>query len=115
MKVITPNDVETHDNETRTSWRLLTPETLGETHGARAALIEYKYRETEPTDDELGGEHDHAEYYYVISGSGVIGLPGKRIPIKEGSAFVVPVGVRHSIWGASSDAPVQAFFVALKP
>jgi hypothetical protein len=59
VKIITPNDLETNDNETRTSWRLLNADTLG-------------------------------------------------------SAFVIPRGVRHSIWGASAEEPVQAFYVSLK-
>jgi mannose-6-phosphate isomerase-like protein (cupin superfamily) len=114
LKIITPNDVETNDNETRTSWRLLNADTLGEDYGARGGLIGYKFRSHEPTDDELGGAHDNPEYYYVISGSGVVGLPGERTPIKAGSAFVIPPGVRHSIWSASAGEPVQAFYVSLK-
>ena len=113
MRTITPSDVETNDNDTRTSWRLLTPDTLDEDYGARGGLIEYKHRDQAPTDDELGGAHEHAEYYYVISGEGVVGLPGDRTTVKGGSAFVIPAGVRHSIWGASPDQPVQAFYVAL--
>ena len=113
-KIVTPGDVEANDNETRTSWRLLNADTLGEDYGARGGLIQYKFRQNEPTDDELGGAHDNPESYYVISGSGVVGLPGERTPIKGGSAFVIPAGVRHSIWGSSSDAPVEAFYVSLK-
>jgi mannose-6-phosphate isomerase-like protein (cupin superfamily) len=114
MRTVTPSDVETNDNESRTSWRLLNADTLDEDYGARGGLIEYKFREKPPNDDELGGAHEHPEYYYVISGEGVVGLPDDRTPVKAGSAFVIPAGVRHSIWGSSPEQPVQAFYVALK-
>lgn len=114
LQIITPDDVETNDNETRTSWRLLNADTLGTDYGARGGLIDYKYRSEEPTDEQLGGAHEHPEYYYVISGSGVVGLPGERVPIKGGSAFVIPAGVRHSIWGSSEDGALTAFYVSLK-
>jgi quercetin dioxygenase-like cupin family protein len=114
MQTVTPKDVEKNDNETRTSWRLLNAETLGEDFGARGGLIEYKYRKHVPDDDELGGAHEHPEYYYVISGQGEVGLPGDRTPIAAGTAFVIPAGVRHSIWGTAEGDPVQAFYVALK-
>lgn len=113
MNIISAADVATNDNETRTSWRLLTTETLGEDYGARGGLIEYKYRAASPTDMELGDAHDHAEYYYVTSGVGVIGLPGERVTVPAGSAFVIPADVRHSIWSESPDQRVQAFYVAL--
>lgn len=114
MHTVTPKDVETNDNETRTSWRLLNADTLGEDFGARGGLIEYKFREHPPTDGELGGAHEHPEYYYVISGKGEVGLPGDRTTISAGTAFVIPAGVPHSIWGTSQEEPVQAFYVALK-
>lgn len=113
MRIVSVSDVDTNDNEARTSWRLLNTETLGENYGARGGLIEYKHRAVAPTDGELGGAHDHAEYYYVISGTGVIGLPGERVTVSAGSAFVIPADVRHSIWSDSPDEPVQAFYVAL--
>ena len=113
MRTISTSDVNTNDNEARTSWRLLNIDTLGEDYGARGGLIEYKYRAVPPADDELGGEHDHAEYYYVTAGEGVVGLPGKRIPVSAGTAFVIPADVRHSIWSGSPEQPVQAFYVAL--
>jgi mannose-6-phosphate isomerase-like protein (cupin superfamily) len=113
MRIISTSDVGINDNEVRTSWRLLTAETLGEDYGARGGLIEYKFRATAPDDDELGGTHDHAEYYYVTSGNGVVGLPGTRAAVTAGDAFVIPADVRHSIWSESADAPVQAFYVAL--
>lgn len=114
MLIVTPNDVDTNDNETRTSWRLLNADTLGEDYGARGGLIEYKHRDQEPTDDELGGAHEHPEFYYVISGSGTVGMPGDRTRIEGGSSFVIPAGVRHSVWGTSAQEPVKAFYVSLK-
>lgn len=113
MRIVSLSDVDTNDNQTRTSWRLLNTDTLGQDYGARGGLIEYKYRSPAPTDDELGGAHDHAEYYYVISGKGVIGLPGERVTVSAASAFVIPADVRHSIWSEDPDQPVQAFYVAL--
>ena len=113
MRIIHASDVDKNDNEVRTSWRLLNTETLGKDYGARGGLIEYKYRPVSPTDDELGGAHDHAEYYYVISGTGVIGMPGERVPVSAGSAFVIPADVRHSIWSETPGEPTQAFYVAL--
>lgn len=114
LKVITPDDVETNDNATRTSWRLLNADTLEADYTARGGLIEYKARAQEPTDDDLGAAHEHPEYYYVISGSGVVGLPGERAAIQGGSAFAIPAGVPHSIWGTDADEPVKAFYVALR-
>ena len=114
MLTISPADVETNDNATRTSWRLLNADTLGSDYGARGGLIEYKYRDPAPEDDGLGGAHEHAEYYYVISGEGVVGLPDDRTSIKAGDAFVIPAGLPHSIWGVRPDQPVKAFYVALK-
>lgn len=114
MLTVTPDTVETNDNETRTSWRLLNADTLGHDYGARGGLIEYKFREAEPSDAELGGAHEHPEFYYVISGEGVVGLPDDRTKVSAGSAFVIPAGVPHSIWGVSADEPVKAFYVALK-
>jgi mannose-6-phosphate isomerase-like protein (cupin superfamily) len=37
------------------------------------------------------------EIYYVLSGTGIITLDEKEIPLRPGSIVVIPAGVRHSL------------------
>lgn len=114
--IVSTSDVTPDEHHGRKIWRLLNPDTVAETAdlGAVAALVEYGHRE-EPADAELGGAHGRAEFYYVLSGSGVIGEEGgRRSKITAGDAFVIPSGVRHSIWAQSAMEPVKTFCVALK-
>ena len=38
---------------------------------------------------------EHAETYYVLSGTGEIELDGERRPLRPGVAVLIPPGVRH--------------------
>jgi mannose-6-phosphate isomerase-like protein (cupin superfamily) len=113
--IISTSDVTPKENEKRKLWRLLNPETLGADPGAVAGVIAYKYRDAEPADAELGEAHGRAEFYYVMSGEGVIGEDGGgRSAVRPGDSFVIHGGSRHSIWSTSPDEPLLTFYVSLR-
>jgi mannose-6-phosphate isomerase-like protein (cupin superfamily) len=41
----------------------------------------------------------HAEIYYILEGEGFIELDGKQTPVKQGTAILIPPGVRHRTLG----------------
>ena len=115
--IVSTSDVTPKENEKRKLWRLLNPETLDTDPGAVAGVIAYKYRAPadEPADDDLGEAHGRAEFYYVMSGEGVIGEGGGgRSAVSPGDSFVIHGGSRHSIWSTSPDEPLTTFYVSLR-
>ena len=46
------------------------------------------------------GNHEHineAEYYFIISGTGIVNDNGKELQVKAGDAIITPDGSSHSI------------------
>lgn len=49
--------------------------------------------------EEIGEEvhEDHDQFFRIESGSGEVLIDGKRTPIKDDDAVIVPAGARHNV------------------
>lgn len=62
--------------------------------------------------EDIGEEvHDLDQFLRVESGKGKTVLNGIEHEIRDGSAIVVPAGVRHNIINTSSDKPMKLYTV----
>lgn len=62
--------------------------------------------------EDIGEEvHDLDQFLRVESGEGKTVLNGIEHEIRDGSAIVVPAGVRHNIINTSSDKPMKLYTV----
>lgn len=115
IHVVNLDETAASENDHRTIWRLLTAETVGTQVGAVSGVVAYK-RSITPDDTEvdLGAAHDKPEFYYVLSGSGMICAPSTRRPIRAGDAFLIEAGVPHALVSSSADEPVVTFYVSMK-
>ena len=60
--------------------------------------------------EEIGEEvHDgHDQFFRIESGSGEVLIDGKRTPIKDDDAVIVPSGARHNVIN-TGDAPLMLY------
>ncbi|MDP3803394.1 cupin domain-containing protein [Brevundimonas sp.] len=60
--------------------------------------------------EEIGEEvHDgHDQFFRIESGSGEVLIDGKRTPIKDDDAIIVPSGARHNVIN-TGDAPLTLY------
>ncbi|MEQ4209405.1 cupin domain-containing protein [Actinopolymorpha sp. B17G11] len=110
VHVTRTDNIAADTNDRRSIWRLLNSSTVPGLDTASASVISYQQR---PPDAQLGGTHDFAEFYYVISGEGVVASTGTISPIRAGDAFIIEAGTAHSIWSTSTE-PVTTFYVGLR-
>ncbi|HMD46823.1 MAG TPA: cupin domain-containing protein [Acidimicrobiales bacterium] len=68
-----------------------------------------------------GGEveaHSHPthEFYYILSGRGIMKVADEERPVAEGDLIYTPPDTTHSIWTASEHAPLRglAFAIGMK-
>ena len=49
--------------------------------------------------EEIGAEvhEDHDQFFRIESGAGEVVIDGKRTPIKDDDAVIVPAGARHNV------------------
>lgn len=67
--------------------------------------------------DEIGEEthEEHDQFIRVEAGVGVVLLNGERHTLSDGSAVVIPAGVRHNIFNMSVDAPLRLYTLYSPP
>ncbi|WP_020576327.1 cupin domain-containing protein [Actinopolymorpha alba] len=106
-------EVAADENDRRTIWRLLNSSTVPDLTTANAGIVSYRPRPEGAPPAELGGAHDFPEFYYVVSGKGVVAGPDGEATISEGDSFLIQAGTPHSIW-STADEPVTTFYVALR-
>lgn len=60
--------------------------------------------------EEIGEEvHvDHDQFFRIESGSGEVLIDGRRTPIKDDDAIIVPAGARHNVFN-TGDAPLTLY------
>ena len=60
--------------------------------------------------DEIGEEvhEDRDQFFRIESGAGEVLIDGKRTPIKDDDAIIVPAGARHNVIN-TSDAPLTLY------
>ena len=60
--------------------------------------------------EEIGAEvhEDHDQFFRIESGSGEVSIDGKRTPVKEDDAIIVPAGARHNVIN-TGDAPLALY------
>jgi mannose-6-phosphate isomerase-like protein (cupin superfamily) len=60
--------------------------------------------------EEIGAEvhEDHDQFFRIESGSGEVVIDGKRTPIKDDDAVIVPAGARHNVIN-TGDAPLALY------
>ena len=67
--------------------------------------------------DEIGLEtHDeHDQFIRVESGTGIVVLDGEQHNLADGSAVVIPAGVRHNVINTSRDTPLRLYTLYSPP
>ena len=67
--------------------------------------------------DEIGQEthEEHDQFIRVEAGAGVVLLDGERHTLSDGSAVVIPAGVRHNVFNMSVDAPLRLYTLYSPP
>ena len=67
--------------------------------------------------DEIGEEthEEHDQFIRVEAGAGVVLLDGERHTLSDGSAVVIPAGVRHNVFNMSVDAPLRLYTLYSPP
>ncbi|MDP1778128.1 MAG: cupin domain-containing protein, partial [Brevundimonas sp.] len=60
--------------------------------------------------EEIGEEvhEDHDQFFRIESGAGEVLIDGKRTPIKDDDAVIVPAGARHNVIN-TGDAPLTLY------
>ncbi|MDY6924923.1 MAG: cupin domain-containing protein [Pseudomonadota bacterium] len=60
--------------------------------------------------EEIGAEvhEDHDQFFRIESGSGHVEIDGKRTPIKDDDAVIVPAGARHNVIN-TGDEPLALY------
>ena len=60
--------------------------------------------------EEIGAEvhEDHDQFFRIESGSGEVLIDGKRTPIKDDDAVIVPAGARHNVIN-TGDQPLALY------
>ena len=116
-RVTNLNEITPDENELMTIWRLLrpNPEQAPEssdngTFDAAVGLIKYRQRTLDPASADA---HSRPEYYFTISGRGVLWLDGETSDLNPGDAFAVPAGARHLLSGRDGDE-LEVVYVAIK-
>ncbi len=62
--------------------------------------------------DEEMGSYD--EFYYILSGEGVMEIDGELVPVKPGDHVVTPNGVAHGIANTSPDTNLKVYLTCLE-
>ncbi|MGH7502073.1 MAG: cupin domain-containing protein [Longimicrobiales bacterium] len=62
---------------------------------------------------ETHGGHD--QFIRIEAGTGVALLDGKKHPLEDGSAVVIPSGVQHNVVNTSSDTPLRLYTLYSPP
>lgn len=67
--------------------------------------------------DDIGGEvhKEHDQFIRIEEGEGEAVLNGKRTPITDGMAIVIPAGTRHNIINTSGDKPLRLYTLYCPP
>lgn len=67
--------------------------------------------------DEIGQEthEEHDQFIRVEAGAGVVVLNGERHTLGDGSAVVIPAGVKHNVVNMSGDAPLRLYTLYSPP
>ena len=67
--------------------------------------------------EEIGDEthEDHDQFIRVEEGTGRAVLDGQMHPIEDGSAVVIPAGVRHNVINTSGDASLKLYTLYSPP
>jgi mannose-6-phosphate isomerase-like protein (cupin superfamily) len=67
--------------------------------------------------EEIGEEvHEYTDQFFrVDSGDGKVVIGGEESVITNGSAIVVPAGLRHNIINTSSEKPLKLYTIYMPP
>jgi mannose-6-phosphate isomerase-like protein (cupin superfamily) len=67
--------------------------------------------------DEIGEEthEEHDQFIRVETGRAEVVLNGNRHALSDGSAVVIPAGVRHNVVNLSGDAPLRLYTLYSPP
>ena len=60
--------------------------------------------------EEIGEEvhEEHDQFFRIESGSGEVLIDGKRTPIRDDDAIIVPAGARHNVFN-TGDSPLTLY------
>jgi mannose-6-phosphate isomerase-like protein (cupin superfamily) len=66
--------------------------------------------------DDIGAEvhEDHDQFFRVDAGRGEVEIDGKRTPIEDGFAVIVPAGARHNVINTGSN-PLRLYTLYAPP
>ncbi|MGH7638865.1 MAG: redoxin domain-containing protein [Gemmatimonadaceae bacterium] len=67
--------------------------------------------------EEIGVEthHEHDQFIRVEQGNGVVRLNGEEQILHDGSAIVIPAGVKHNVINTSAQAPLRLYTLYSPP
>lgn len=66
--------------------------------------------------EEIGAEvhEDHDQFFRIDDGSGEVEIDGKKTPIEDGFAVIVPAGARHNVIN-TGDKPLRLYTLYAPP
>jgi mannose-6-phosphate isomerase-like protein (cupin superfamily) len=67
--------------------------------------------------DEIGEEThaEHDQFIRIESGTGIALLDGEEHRLEDGSAVLIPAGVKHNVMNTSSDDPLRLYTLYSPP
>lgn len=66
--------------------------------------------------EDIGEEvHDLDQFLRIESGKGLVILDGEEKPIEDGTAIVIPKGVRHNVVNTQGDKPLKLYSIYTPP
>lgn len=85
--------------------------------GARSPLQEFRIGPCRRPGEEIGEEthEDHDQFIRVEEGTGRVVLDGEGQTLQDGSAVVIPAGVRHNVINTSGAAPLKLYTLYSPP
>lgn len=84
---------------------MLANEKNGCVNGCKMGMSIYTSSEYLPT-----AVHDDQEGFYVTEGTGFVKIGDKEFAIEEGTSFIVPAGVEHTIRKSNDSESVKLFW-----
>lgn len=86
-------------------------EVLFTTDRSQLVVMSLKPGEEIPTEVH----EDHDQFIRVEAGEGVVVMDGEKIQVGDGSAVVIPAGVKHNVYNASDSESLRLYTLYTPP
>jgi mannose-6-phosphate isomerase-like protein (cupin superfamily) len=64
--------------------------------------------------DNRNGHGAFDEFYYIVSGAGVMAIDGERVTVRAGDQVHAPLGVAHGIENTDPSEPLKVFLTFIE-